>query len=186
MKIRLIFGVLLLMAAATVARAEDSLPAMEARFLAQFKTAIAHQDFALFARLLDNDGPANAEQAREFAGIEPYRLIFSNLARTYQFGPPGDCAPGTPGLSITKIHGAMLSRIAENSPVIAVLTVNFPDRPPKSIPVARPANASPDWTPPPPVVVVSGGSIPLVEKDGRLLIVNAGWNGNGPVPTAME
>ncbi len=186
MSTRSILAALTLLAAASLAHAGDRSSAMESNFLQQLKAAIAHRDFARFAMMLDNDGNADAAQARELAAIEPYSLIFSNLERTYHFGPTGDCAPGTPGLTVLKVHGARLSRVVETSPVVAVLTVNFPSRPPKLIPVARPANAGPDWTPPPSGPVISTGIIPLVEKDGRLLIADVEWNSNGPVPAAKE
>ncbi len=182
MKLWPIFGVLLLMAAATVARAADSLPAMEARFLAQLKTAIAHQDFASFARLLDGDGPPDAAQARAYAAIEPLDLLFSNLARTYQFGPPGDFAPGTPGLSITKINGAMPSRAVEASPIVVVLQVKLARHP---VLVPKPPSATPDWSPPQRYEETTA-ILPLIERDGRLLMVNAGFVGDGPSAPTKE
>jgi hypothetical protein len=181
MKTWLIFAVLLL-TAATVTRAADSLSAMETRFLAQLKTAVAHQDFALFARLLDSDGPPNAAQARAYAAIEPLDLIFSNLARTYQFGPPGDCAPGTPGLSVMKIYGAMPSRVLETSPVVAVLTVKLARHP---VLIPKPPSATPDWSPPLRYEETTA-ILPLIERKGRLLLVNAGFAGEGPTTARRE
>jgi len=170
LSISIVWFVLML---ASMARAQDVTPKMEATFLDQLKASVTHKNYSLFYKLLDKDEATDPTEVLKVRTIDPFATLFSDSSRTYQFGPPANFSSDTSGSwTLWKFDGPGMSHHVEDKlKVVKVLTITF-----SSIPIAKvyPTTSPLDvrngkqWKTQPVV-----GVLPLVVDHGKLLIVEA-------------